>query len=172
MSKIHHKIIKEIIEEQKNNPDIVVINIFGSVAQGLERPDSDVDIEVFSKKAKKWSLKRQKRYGIKIDFETAPLDKVLKRVKTHPYLCYDYMFEKIVYDPQGIMKNIVKKIKDYFKKNPEAKKYWDENNKLMRETKNSGKKPKDAYDVWDEAEIKFSKNHKITRDFFLRGGED
>ena len=166
--KKHNKIVKEMVEEYKEKPGVVAINIFGSVAQKLHRPDSDVDIEILSSKAKKWSLINKKRYGIRIDLETAPLNKIKKRIKTHPFLCYDYMFEKIMYDPKGIMKSIVKEVKKYFKNNPKVKNFWDKKNKLMRKAKNQGKKPEDPYNVWDEAEIKFSKKHKITRDFFRR----
>ncbi len=51
---IQQKIVKEIIKEQKTKPDVIAINVFGSVAKGEERPDSDVDIEIISTKYKKW----------------------------------------------------------------------------------------------------------------------
>jgi len=168
MKSIQRKIVEEIVEDKRKNPDVVAINIFGSVALGLERPNSDVDIEIISSKAKRWSLVQQKKYGIKIDLETSPKYRLVKRVKTHPFLCYSYLFEEVVYDTKEFMKKIISKLKKYFKEHPEVKEFWEKERKAMREAKKKGKKPEDPFNIWDEAEIKFSKEHKVTRDFFKK----
>jgi len=163
---IQQKIVDEIIEEQKKDPSVIAINIFGSVTLGLERPDSDVDIEIISAKAKKWQLIKKERYGIKIDFEIWPKDKLLERIEKYPFLSYVFLEEKIVYDPEGFMKKIINKLKRYFDKHPEVVEFWEQKYKTMREAKNKGKQPENPLKVYDEAEIKFSAEHKVTRNFF------
>jgi predicted nucleotidyltransferase len=68
MAKIHKKIVNEIVEEQKKNSYVIAINLFGSVADGKERPDSDVDIEIIIDKGKEWTWIKKNKYGIHIDF--------------------------------------------------------------------------------------------------------
>lgn len=163
---IHQKIINEIVEEQKKDPSIIAINIFGSLAQGLERPDSDIDIEVVSTKEKEWRLIKQEKGGIKIDFEMWPKDKLSERIEKYPFLSYLFLKQKTVYDPEDFMKKIMGKLKNYFDEHPEIAEFWEKKLKVMRETKDKGEKPEDPMKVYDEAEIRFSKEHKVTRDFF------
>ncbi|MBD3313465.1 hypothetical protein GF345_03415, partial [Candidatus Woesearchaeota archaeon] len=115
---IQQKIADEIIEEQKKDGSVVAINIFGSVALGLERPDSDVDIEIISSKAEEWQLIKKERYGIKIDLEIWPKDKLLERIEDYPFLSYVFLKEKTVYDPEGFMKGIMDILRKYFDKHP------------------------------------------------------
>jgi len=164
----HQKIVDEIINKYEKDKSVVAITLFGSVARNDERPDSDVDIEIISKKAKKWSLLKKKKYGIKIDLVICPKKHLLYQIKKYPYLCYDYLSEKIVYDPQGFMKEVKRKLKRYFNKHPEIVKFWEEKYKIMRKNKAKGQDPKNAIKSYNEAEIKFSKEHKITRNFFRK----
>jgi len=130
---VHQKIVREIVEEQKKDPSVIAITLFGSLARGEERSDSDVDIEVISKKAKKWELKQdERRYGIKIDFQITPKDKLIRNIKKYPYLCYDYLTEKILYDPEDFMKGIRKGLKGYFDKHPEVISFWEKKLKIMK----------------------------------------
>lgn len=165
---IHQKIVNEIIDEQKKDPSVIVINIFGSLAQGLERLESDVDIEIVSTKAKEWKLIKQEKYGIKIDFEIWPKDKLLERIKKYPFLSYVFLKEKIVYDPGNFMKKINNQLKKYFDQNPKIAEFWEKKYKAMKKAKEEGEQPEDLIKVYDEAEIRFSKKHKVTRDFFRR----
>ncbi len=164
---VHQKIVNEIVEEQKKDTSVIAIALFGSLARGEERSDSDVDIEVISTKAKDWELKQdEKRYGIQIDFQITPKDKLLRNIKEYPYLCYDYLTEKVIYDPEGFMKRIRKELKKYFDKHPEVVDFWEKKLKVMKGNKKKRQDPKDAIKSYDEAEILFSDEHKVTRDFF------
>ena len=93
----------------------------------LKKNNSDIDIEVISAKARKWKLKQDdKRYGIQIDLQVTPKNKLLRNVKEYAYLCYDYLTEKVLYDPNGFMVEIRKELKKYFDKHPEVVKFWKE----------------------------------------------
>jgi len=168
MESIQRKIAGEIVERQKKKPEVVAITLFGSLARGKERKDSDVDIEIISKKAKRWRLLKKKKYGIEIDLVLCPKNHLLHQIKKYPYLCYDYLNQKIIYDPENFMKGIKRKLKRYFGKHPKIVKFWREKLKVMNENKKKNQDPKEAIKSYDEAEIKFSKEHKITRNFFRK----
>lgn len=167
MREVHQKIVNEIVEEYTKDKSTLAITLFGSLARGEEREDSDVDIEIISEDAEKWELKQdEERYGIKIDLEICPKKHLLHQFEKYPYLCHDYLNQKIIYDPKGFMKDLKKKLKTYFDKHPEVVEFWEKKLKIMKKNKAKGQDPKDAIKSYDEAEILFSDEHKITRDFF------
>ena len=167
MRKVHQKIVNEIVEEYKKNKSTLAITLFGSLARGEERKDSDVDIEIISEDAKKWKLKQDdEKYGIKIDLVICPKKHLLYQVEKYPYLCYDYLSEKIIYDPKGFMKDLKEKLKKYFDRHPKIVEFWEKKLNIMKENKAKGQDPKDAIKSYDEAERLFSEEHKVTRDFF------
>ncbi len=163
------KIVKEISKEKIKDPSIVAMVVFGSVSVGEENENSDVDIQIISKKAEKYILnKKEKHYGIKIDLEIIPEKNYKKWIKDYPYLWYDYHKRyKIIFDKSGMVKKAMKYLKDYFKSHPEVINLWEEQLHIMKELKRKGIRQKDScYRDFDEMEIKFSKEHKVTRDFY------
>jgi len=166
MTEIHQKIVNEIVEKCKKDKSVIAITLFGSLARGEERKDSDVDIEIISEIAKKWRLLKKKKYGIKVDLVICPKKHLLHQMEKYPYLCYDYLSEKIIYNPNGFMNELRKKLKGYFDKHPKVVKFWEDKLKTMKENKAKGQDLKDAIKSYDEAEILFSDEHKVTRDFF------
>ena len=165
---IQQKIVEEISQEAIKKKSVIGIVVFGSSSVGEERENSDVDIEIISTKYKKYILdQRKKRYGKNIDIEIIPEFIYLDIVTKYPYLWYDYYKRhKIIYDPKKIVKKIIVKLDKYYSKHPEIVKFWKIKLKEMNRMKRLGKPHESAYDVYDEAEIKFSKEHKITRNFF------
>ena len=166
MTELHKKIVNEIVEEQKKNLDVIAINLFGSVADGKERPDSDVDIEIIIDKGKEWTWIKKNMYGIHIDFVICSKNHLFHQIKKYPYLCYGYLDEKVIYDPEGFMNEVKKKIGAYMNKHPEVVRFWENKLKIMRENKAKGQDLKEALKSFNEAEILFSDEHKVTRDWF------
>jgi len=168
MSEVHQKIVNEIVEKYKKQKSVVAITIFGSLARGEGRIGSDVDIEVISLKIKNYYLhQKKKKYGINIDLELINPKDFKKITKDYPYLWYDYYKRhKIIYDPKKIIKKVINYLEGYFKKNPEIIEFWESKLSSMKKAKKKGIKPENCYRIFDEAEIKFSKEHKVTRDFF------
>lgn len=162
MSK-HQKIVDEIFNEYKDKDDVIGIVNFGSVAVGKERSDSDVDIYIVFDGDVKWELFREERYGIRVDFEVVGKKDFEKYTAKYPYLYY-FANDKILLDKTGIVKKVFDRLKDYYKKHDDVLKFWQNEYKIMRELKNSGKKERHFADVCDEAEIKFSDYHSIKRE--------
>jgi predicted nucleotidyltransferase len=163
---IHQKIVKEILEEYKDKPGVIGVRVVGSVSRGEERPDSDVDIEVVKEKGNSWSYTEHKRHGIDIDFVVSSKTHLINQVENYPYLCYIDLDKKILYDSTGLLKELQKKIKKYMKTHSQVKKFWDTEFKKMRLAKSKGIKQKSLIKMFDEAEVLFSKNHKIKRNYF------
>ena len=168
MPKVHYKIVDEIAEEYKKDKSVIAIALFGSLARKEERSDSDVDIEIISENAKEWELLKKKKYGIEIDLVVCPKKYLFHQVEKYPYLCYSYLGEKVIYDPEGFMKEVKRKLKGYFDKHPDVVKFWEKKYEIMKENKAKGQDPKDAIKSYNEAETLFSDEHKITRDFFRK----
>jgi predicted nucleotidyltransferase len=141
--------------------------LFGSLARGEETEGSDVDIEVVSEDAQEWEFRQtEQRYGIPIDLVICPKDHLLDQVERYPYLCYEYLRERIIYDPDGFMTRIRDRLEPYFDNHPEIVAFWEEKLRIVRENKARGEDAKNAVESYDEAEILFSDEHRVTRDFF------
>ena len=170
MLKVHNKIIKEIVEENKKDSKVVSILLYGNLARAVANKNSDVDIEIVYEGGKYKDISK-KRYGIKVDLEYWPKKKLLDRIEKYPFLSYPYLEEKILYDPKVVMKKIKYKLNKYFKDNPEVLKEWKNwlkeylslKNKWIKRTEKE--RPKSCKEFYDKLEIKFSKEHKITRKF-------
>ncbi|MDX9970397.1 MAG: nucleotidyltransferase domain-containing protein [Candidatus Gracilibacteria bacterium] len=165
----HSKQLKtayDIAEQESKKEGVIAISVFGSVAEGSEKEDSDLDIEIISENAKEWNYKTLIIDGVYVDLVTTPKDFLLRRIKEYPYLNYTYLHRKTIYDPTKFLRNIENEVKEYFEKNPEATKFWKEKKEYVKRMKSQGKKPESAMKSYDEAEINFSENHQISRDFF------
>lgn len=168
MTIIHKKIVQEIVKEYKEDPNVIAINVLGSVATNTERPDSDVDIEVITVQGEKWGWESRRKYDIDIDFVTCPKDHLEYQVEKYPFLCHINLHKKTLYDPKGFMKKMKRIMQDYMDEHPEVVKFWEDKLRIMRENKSKGQDPKDARKSFDEAEMLFSKEHKITRNYFRK----
>jgi predicted nucleotidyltransferase len=165
MIDIRQKIIREIVEEKKKNPKVVAILLFGSMARGNYNEKSDIDIEIICDGINSREEVKEKRYGIDIDFELWPKDKLIKRIDGYPFLSYPYIEEKILFDPTGLVEEIKRKLNSYFKEHAEVLRAWKMWERDYLESKKLGKKTKSVKEFYDELEIKFSKKHKISRNF-------
>ncbi|GEM_PF-6208560 len=166
MSEVHQKIVDEIVKGYSKKPEVIAINVLGSLATGTERLDSDVDIEIVVDTDGEWGWEKRNKYGIHIDFVICPKKQMEHQVRDYPFLSHINLHKKILYDPQNFMKGMQKELQEYMDKHPEVVKFWEEKLKIMKENKAKGKDPHDAKKTFDEAEILFSKEHKITRDYF------
>lgn len=165
----HEKVIGQLIERYKLDKSVIAVNLFGSLARGTERHDSDVDIEIISDMATEWSFNTDEKIdGIIIDVVISPKDHLLNRVNNFPFLCYVHSKEKLLYDPTGFMQQVQAKLKEYFTKHPNVVEFWEGKYKIMKEKKDQGLKAEGGAKIYDEAELLFSPVKKVTRDFFLK----
>lgn len=170
MLPIHKKIIQEVLREKKKEPKVVSILLYGSLARGTATKKSDVDLEIIHS-GDKYKDTHEHRYGIKVDFEYWPKKKLVNRIQKYPFLSYPYLEEKILYDPKGFAKNIKKRLKEYFTKNPEAMREWKKwtkeylNFKKKEVERTNKEKIISCKEFYNKLEIRFSKNHMVTRNF-------
>ena len=168
MKILQEKIAEEVIEELKNDPSVVGIEIAGSLARGDIRPDSDIDFGVTSESIETHQFIEEYRSGIKIDMSIEPLNMVLQSIETHPFLWYTTILSKIVYDPKGYLKQIHDRLEEYFENHPEIVEFWETKRSQLKAAKMRGEEQEGFRSVLDEAEMKFSKEKRITRKFFQR----
>ncbi len=152
----YHRVIQEVVKEKKEDPRVISILLFGSLAKGTNHKGSDIDLEIIYAGGK-WKESNKYVKGIKVDFEVWPRDKLLKRVRKYPFLSYPYINERILYDPKGFAKRIKKEIKSYFKKHPEVSKIWKEWEVDYQKKKKSGEKVKNINVFYNQLKSKFKK---------------
>jgi len=95
-----------------------------------------------------------------------PLEALIKLKDNYLFL-FDPEHPLIMYDPKNILSELYEKAREYFEKHPEVRNFWNEKMNLYRDNKKKGKPTGDYSEILDEAELKFSKGHKITRDWYL-----
>ena len=165
--KSHQEVLAEkIVEELKEDPSVVGIEICGSLVRGEIRPDSDIDFGVTSVAIDTHQFTEEFREGIKIEMELMPIEVLLESVETHPFLLYLTLTSKILYDPRGILKQVRERLDIYFRNHPEIVSFWKQKIALYIATKARGEVPVGYRSVLDEAELRFSKSKSITRRFF------
>jgi hypothetical protein len=168
MKTLQEEIAEEVVEELKKDPSVVGIEIAGSLARGDIRPDSDIDFGVISERIETHQFTEEYRRGIKIDMSFEPLGILLQSVETHPFLLYTTLMSRIVDDPKGILRQMHDRLENYFENHPEIVEFWENKLSQMKAAKMKGEEWEGYRSVLDEAEMKFSEEKRITRNFFQR----
>lgn len=163
----HWKIVEQIVEERKVDPSVIAISVFGSMARGEERPDSDIDIEIVSTTEPEWRMAEEVRDGLVVDYVYTPKSFLEQKVAKYPFLSFVHTKEKVLYDPHGLMANVQQTLNEYFKQHPEVVTFWEEKIALMKSNKKQGiHDPQGGVRAYDEAEVLFSDTHTVTRTFW------
>lgn len=166
MTEIHLRIVGESVERYRGDNSVIAIALFGSLARGSGHRDSDIDIKIVSKSANKWQLSKEEKDAVRIDIVVAPHDQFLRQIENYPFLCYDYLSVKFLHDPYGIMAKARTGLEAYISSHPEIVAYWESDLEAMRDKKKRGvHRMKDIVWAYDQAELRFSKDHMISRDF-------
>jgi len=151
--KKHKQIVSELVDYYKKQENVVGIYLFGSVAIGKAKSASDIDIEIiFNKRRKGYELINKKIKGISVDLSLYSLSKFREDVAEKKYLFYPALKNKILYDPKGILKNYLEKIRIYFANNPEILQFWKHKERKDKQNKKAGKKREYFFDVCKELE--------------------
>ncbi len=163
---IQEEVAEEVIEELKQDSDIVGIEIFGSIARKEIKPTSDVDIQVTSKSTTKTKLVCGERRGIEYHYFVMPLAAVERMKEMYLFLfCPEPSI--IVYDPTGILAELYRRANNYYGAHPEALEFWNEKMQQYREAKKLGRPTEDFSKILDQVELRFSQSLAITRTWHL-----
>jgi len=150
----HQRIGRELVEKYKSNKNVVGIYFFGSMATGKVKENSDIDIEIiFRKMRKEYELKKNRIEGVHIDLSCFSLKGFNEEFYKNTHRTYSVIGKnKIVYDPEGILKKAFNYVEKYFNKNPELREFWEEKEKKYVLDKKLNRKKEYFFDVCKEAD--------------------
>ena len=163
----HDKILKQLVAEAENDPNKLGFLLFGSLATGTQREDSDIDVISFLEPNKPaWGINNTMRDGIKVGDIFFSYDVMIHSVKTVPYLLHPMGEAKLLFDREGKIKPIQESIRDYFVNHPKLVDEWNEYYQQLKEEKAQfGYEKTTIVDVWNELEKRHS-DGKTKRRFF------
>jgi len=163
----HDKILKQLVAEAENDPNKIGFLLFGSLATGTHREDSDIDVISFLKPSKPaWGINNTMRDGIKVGDIFFSYDVMIHSVKTVPYLLHPVAEAKLLFDSEGKIEPMQETIRDYFADHPEMVDEWNGYYQQLKDEKAQyGYEKTTIVDVWNELEKKHS-DGKTKRHFF------
>jgi len=139
MSK-HQEILPRIVDLIRQVDPACGIVLFGSVAAGRERPESDLDLLVVGHQYKEirfadfrvvheengMGLVRGHIEGITVDLACWPAGLLARSMTATPYMFYPFSLGKILHDPDGLARQHVQTARDYFHANRDIADAWAE----------------------------------------------
>jgi hypothetical protein len=163
----HNELLERLVAEAKNDPNTLGFLVFGSVASGTQREDSDIDVITALRANKPASgISNTMRDGIKVGNIFFTYDVLAHSVETVPYLLHPLGEAKLLFDREGTIEPLLASIKAYFADHPEKVAEWDDYYALLREEKAQfGYEKTTIVDVWNELEKRHS-GGKTRRRFF------
>ena len=163
----HNEIVEQLVSDAHRDQNTVGFLLFGSVAAGTHRPDSDIDTITILQHARPTSGMVHSRVdGITVGNLFFTYQVLAHSAETVPYLLHPLPQAKILFDRDGSVEVLLKKIDCYFRDRPELVEEWYEYYKLNKAEKAEfGYEKTTIVDVWNQLEKKYSKG-KIRRQFF------
>jgi predicted nucleotidyltransferase len=163
----HDELLKWLVAEAESDPNTLGFLVFGSVASGTQREDSDIDVITTLRKSKPASgIVNTMRDGIKVGDIFFTYDVLVHSVETVPYLLHPLGEAKLLFDREGTIGPLLDRIRAYFAAHPEIVAEWEEYYRLLREEKAQfGYEKTTIVDVWNELEKRHS-GGRTRRRFF------
>ena len=163
----HDEILGRLVAEAESNPNIVGYLLFGSVAAGTHREDSDIDVISILRTSRSSSgIKNTLIDDIKVGDIFFTYEVLLNSVETVPYLLHPLGNAKILIDREDLIKPLLEQIRSYYSEHPEMVEEWNRYYRLLGEEKAQlGYEKTTIVDVWNELENRYS-NGKTRRQFF------
>jgi predicted nucleotidyltransferase len=163
----HEEILNQLVADKQSDSNVLGFLLFGSVATGTHRPDSDIDVLSVLRESKPTSgINNTMVDGIKVGDLFFTYDILTHSVEVVPYLLHTLVEAKLLIDRDNMIKPELEKIQNYFADHPEIVIEWDQYNKLLKEEKAQfGYEKTTIVDVWNELEKRHS-GRKIKRRFF------
>ena len=152
--KKHSEVAEGIVDRYRGDENVVGVYFFGSMATGEVREDSDIDVEVvFREREKDYELVNERIEGIDIDLSCFSLEGFLKEFYEKTHRAYSILGKnKIVYDPEGVLKKAFAHVEKYFEENPKMREFWEEKERKYVIDKKMGNKKEYFFDVCKEAD--------------------
>jgi hypothetical protein len=162
-----NEILKQLVTEAESDPNVTGYLVFGSVAAGTQRADSDIDVITILRGNKPpWGMNNSHINGIKVGNLFLTYAVLFHSVETVPYLLHPLWGAKLLFDRDGVVKPLHEQIKTYFAEHPDIMVEW---NKYYRQLKDEkaqyGCEQTTILEVWNDLEKRYS-GGRIRRRFF------
>lgn len=154
----HEAILEKLLADAKSNPNTLGFLVFGSMATGTHRPDSDIDIITILQANKPDSgITNTPVDGIKVGNLFLTYDILRHSVETVPYLLHPVGGAKILFDREGTIAPLLERIQSYFADHPDIAADWGGYYQQFRAEKAQyGYEKTTIVDVWNELEMRYS----------------
>ena len=163
----HDKIVQQLIADAESDSNILGFLLFGSVATGTQREDSDIDTITILTTSKPGSgINNTFVDGIKVGDIFITYDILVHSVETDPYLLHPFENAKLLYDRDGVVQPLIDEVRSYFTAHPEIVDEWNKYYAQLKvEKAQFGYEKTTIIDVWNELEKRHS-GGRTRRKFF------
>jgi len=163
----HEAIVRQLAAEAESDPNVLGFLLFGSVAAGAQREDSDIDVVTILRAGKPSSgINNRLADGLKVGNLFFTYDVIAHGVETVPYLLHPLAGARVLFDREGSIEPLVERIRSYFSDHPEIAEEWAGYYRQLKEEKAKyGCEKTTIMDVWNELEKEYS-GGKTRRRFF------
>lgn len=163
----HEEIVNHLVAEAEGDPNVLGVLVFGSVALGTQREDSDIDLLTVLQASKPSSgMKHTTLDGIDVGNIFFTHEVLTRSVEAVPYLLHPLASARLLFDRQALVQPLHERIRAYFVENPEITVEWERFRRLLGEEKaRYGYEKTTIVDVWNELERRYSAG-KTRRTFF------
>jgi predicted nucleotidyltransferase len=163
----HDEILSRLVVDAEADTSIAGFLVFGSVARGTHREDSDIDVlTVLASDDAASGIRNRAVEGIKVGdlyFSRATL---VHSVETVPYLLHPLGEATLLLDRDGTLEPLLARIRAYFAAHPEIDAEWRRYYDLLRTEKEKyGHEKTTIIDVWNDLESRYS-GGRTRRRFF------
>ncbi len=163
----HEEILKQLVIQAEKDANNLGFLVFGSVATGTHREDSDIDVITVLRTNKPTSgINNIMVEGIKVGTIYFTYDVLIHSIETVPYLLHPLGEAKLLYDHEGMISPLLDRIQAYFANHPEIVDEWNAYYQQLKEEKAQfGYEKTTIVEVWNELETRYS-DGKTKRQFF------
>ncbi len=163
----HDGVLNQLVAEADRDPNVLGFLVFGSVATGTHRKDSDIDVITILEESKPSSgITNSTADEIKVGNIFFTYEVLVTSVETVPYLLHPLGGAKLLLDRQGLVQPLLERIRSYFAQHPEIADEWNRYYRLLAEEKAEfGYEKTTIIDVWNDLERRYS-GGKTKRPFF------
>jgi predicted nucleotidyltransferase len=163
----HVEVVEKLVSEADASSSVIGLLLFGSVATGTHRENSDIDIiSILQSNKQGFGFENRRIDGIKVGNLFLTFDILAHSVETVPYLLYTLDNARLLFDRNGRISPLMEEIKKYFVDHPETVREWNVYlEQFVKEKALYGYEKTTIIDVWNNLEKRYS-GGRIRRHFF------